>query len=48
MQLNCVNFITMGIIRRTKSVKEILHLFENKNEAISVVHLIELMNKKMN
>lgn len=38
----------MGIIRKTKSVKEILHLFEDKNEAISVVHLIELMNEKMN
>ena len=38
----------MGIIRKTKSVKEILHLFEAKNEAISAVHLIELMKDKMN
>ena len=38
----------MGIIRKTKPVKEILHLFENKEEAISVVQLIELMHTKMN
>jgi Fur family ferric uptake transcriptional regulator len=38
----------MGIIRKTKAVTEVLQIFEEKNEAKSVVYLIELLNEKMN
>ncbi|AUP81285.1 Fur family transcriptional regulator [Flavivirga eckloniae] len=38
----------MGIIRKTKAVATVLQIFEEKNEAKSVVHLIELVKDKMN
>ncbi|PQJ77971.1 Fur family transcriptional regulator [Polaribacter porphyrae] len=38
----------MGIVRKTKSVKEILAFFSTKNEAKSAVQLIEFFKDKMN
>ncbi|WP_225035511.1 Fur family transcriptional regulator [Winogradskyella sp. SM1960] len=38
----------MGIIRKTKAVTTVLQIFEQKKEAQSVVHLIELVKDKMN
>jgi Fur family ferric uptake transcriptional regulator len=48
MQHSSINFVSMGIIRKTKAVTEVLQIFEEKNEAKSVVYLIELLNDKMN
>jgi len=48
MQHSSINFVIMGIIRKTKAVTEVLQIFEEKNEAKSVVYLIELLNEKMN
>ena len=48
MQHSCVNFIIMGIIRKTKAVTTVLQFFEKRNEAKSVVRLIELLKGKMN
>ncbi len=48
MQHSCINFVSMGIIRKTKAVTTVLQIFEAKNEAKSVVHLIELVKDKMN
>lgn len=38
----------MGIIRKTKSVKAILHQFEQTSDAISVVDLVERVRQDMN
>ena len=38
----------MGIIRKTKSLTTILQVFEEKYDAIAVVHLIELVRSLMN
>jgi len=38
----------MGIIRKTKAVTTVLQIFEERNEAKSVVHLIKLLKGKMN
>lgn len=38
----------MGVIRKTKSVKKLLHIFEQSNHAIPVVELIEQLKKDMN
>ena len=38
----------MGIIRKTKSLTTILQVFEEKYDAIAVVHLIELLRSLMN
>lgn len=38
----------MGIIRKTKAVTTILNLFEEKQEAKSVVSLVELVKENMN
>tara|TARA_B110001469_G_scaffold56708_1_gene54542 strand:+ start:4161 stop:4541 length:381 start_codon:yes stop_codon:yes gene_type:complete len=38
----------MGIVRKTKGVNLVLQIFEEKNEAKSVVRLIELLKDKMN
>lgn len=38
----------MGIIRKTKSVKTLLKIFEQTNNAISVVILVERLHRKMN
>ncbi|ARV08429.1 transcriptional regulator [Winogradskyella sp. PC-19] len=38
----------MGIIRKTKAVNTVLNIFEEKNEAKSVVSLIELVKGEMN
>ena len=38
----------MGIIRKTKSVTTVLQIFEEKQEAKSVVNLIEIVKDKMN
>ena len=38
----------MGIKRRTKSVNIIWSIFENKQEAISVVDLVEKLKEQMN
>ena len=38
----------MGVIRKTKAVTTVLNIFENKNEAKSVVSLIELVKGDMN
>ena len=48
MQHSCVNFVFMGIIRKTKGVKTVLQVFKGNNEAKSVVYLIELLADKMN
>jgi Fur family ferric uptake transcriptional regulator len=47
-QLSCTNFVIMGIIRKTKSVTTLLHIFEEKNEAKSVANLIALVKDEMN
>lgn len=38
----------MGVIRKTKSVNTILNIFEASHEAISVVDLINRLDKEMN
>ena len=38
----------MGIIRKTQSVKTLLNVFEQSDEAISVVGLVKQLNEKMN
>ncbi len=38
----------MGIIRKTKSVKTLLGVFEETNQAISVVELVERLQQEMN
>lgn len=38
----------MGVVRKTKSVQAILDVFNESNEAISVVDLIERLNSQMN
>ncbi|RPD90726.1 transcriptional regulator [Aureibaculum marinum] len=38
----------MGIVRKTKGVTTILKFFNQKGEATSVVHLIDLLKDKMN
>lgn len=38
----------MGIIRRTKSVNLLLDIFEQTDEALSTVDLIERLQKRMN
>ena len=38
----------MGIVRKTKAVTTVLNIFEEKNEAKSVVNLIELVKGEMN
>ena len=48
MQHSCVNFVFMGIIRKTKAVNTVLQVFKGNNEAKSVVYLIELLADKMN
>jgi len=48
MQLSCINFVAMGIIRKTKAVSTVLQIFEEKDEAKSVVHLIDMVGDKMN
>ena len=48
MQLNCIKFVTMGIVRKTKAVNIVLNIFEHNNEAKSVVNLIELVKGEMN
>lgn len=38
----------MGVVRKTKSVRTILEIFNNTNQAISVVDLIERLEDQMN
>jgi len=38
----------MGIIRKTKAVTTLLNIFDDKHQAKSVVHLVELLKDKMN
>lgn len=38
----------MPLLRKTKSVKTVLHIFENSLGALSAVELIERLNEKMN
>lgn len=38
----------MGIVRKTKSVKALLNVFEQSDEAIAVAALIEQLRDKMN
>ena len=38
----------MGIIRKTKSVKKLLNVFEQTNDALSVVELVERFQLDMN
>jgi Fur family ferric uptake transcriptional regulator len=48
LQHSCVKFVVMGIIRKTIAVTRVLQIFEEKNEAISVVNLIALLKGQMN
>jgi len=41
-------FCVMGIIRKTKSVKTVLKVFDQTNAAISVVELVEQLQAEMN
>ena len=38
----------MGIVRRTKSVDALLHIFEQSTEAFSSTYLVERLNREMN
>ncbi len=38
----------MGVIRKTKSVKTLLNVFEQNNDAISVVELVKKLHQEMN
>ncbi len=38
----------MGIIRKTKSVESLLHIFEQSNDAVSVKELVERLRNEMN
>lgn len=38
----------MGIIRKTKSVKTLLYVFEQTEEALSITYLIERLKNEMN
>lgn len=48
MQLLCVKFVAMGIIRRTKSVETLLSVFEKGQHALSAIDLVERLKNKMN
>ncbi|RCW92821.1 Fur family ferric uptake transcriptional regulator [Winogradskyella arenosi] len=48
MRLSCIKLVFMGIIRKTKSVAAVLQIFEEQEDAQSVVHLIELLKDEMN
>ena len=48
LQHSCVKFVPMGIIRKTIAVTTLLQIFEDKNEAKSVVNLIALLKDEMN
>ncbi len=48
LQHSCVKFVFMGIIRKTIAVTTVLQIFEDKNEAKSVVNLIALLKDEMN
>ncbi|HHP7242643.1 MAG TPA: Fur family transcriptional regulator [Cyclobacteriaceae bacterium] len=38
----------MGVVRRTKSVDSLLELFEQANEALSAIDLVERLKSEMN
>ncbi len=48
MQLGCDKFMHMGIVRKTKAVKILLRQFEQQDEAVSVVDLVEQLKGEMN
>lgn len=48
LQLSCINFVTMGIVRKTKSVNLLLAVFQESEKALSVVQLVESMRDQMN
>ena len=48
LQLCCVNFVFMKIVRKTKSVETIVKLFQNGRNAYSVVDLIDRFKNGMN
>lgn len=48
MQRSCIKFVPMGIIRKTKSVERLLHVFNECENALSVVHLINSLESHMN
>ena len=48
MQLSCLNFVFMKIVRKTKSVDILMEVFENSQKALSVVELVDRFKEKMN
>lgn len=48
LQLYCIKFVPMKIVRKTKSVELLMDVFKNTPNAISVVDLIDRYKKQMN
>lgn len=48
MQLCCINFVPMKIVRKTKSVELLMEVFESSKNAVSVIHLIDQFKDQMN
>lgn len=48
MQLYCIKFVIMKIVRKTKSVEILLDVFKNTRNAVSVVDLINRYKTQMN
>ncbi len=48
MQLSCVNFVFMGVIRKTKSIDMLLAEFDKADSAISTVALVNRLSALIN
>ena len=48
LQLSCINFDSMGVIRKTKSVEMLLAEFDKSDGAISTVTLVERLSAFIN
>ncbi len=48
VQLSCDKFVSMGVVRKTKSVNRLLHAFDQCETAISTIALVEQFKTEMN
>lgn len=48
LQLSCGKFVLMGVLRKTRSVKELLQQFDSTDRALSVVYLVAQLRESMN
>ena len=48
LQPSCVKFVSMGVVRKSKSIVVLLEVFNKSNNAISVVELIKNTSTQIN